>query len=318
MMNNYKISTKITFSLLIFLFFFSCKTSKQSAVGNEWNYDNFRKTQLSFNSSDGKIKYIDKGKGEPILLLHGIPTSSWLYRKMIDGLADAGYRVIAPDMLGFGSSDNPKSYGLYTQAEHAKRILELMDHLGLESWNHVMHDAGGLWTWELINKAPEKIKRLILLNTIIYEEGFQPPIKMKPGFFAKASMWGYRNGITTNMLLKQLFKKGLVENNLTKSEIEGYKKPLLENKTNGMYYFFSQTCNGLPNYESAVKKVKAPTTIIWGKHDDMLVLEPQRERLMKDLAVKPEHLHVIEARHFIQEERPQEVNALILDFIKAN
>ena len=71
------------------------------------NYQSFRNSQKTFNSSGGNIRYVDQGTGDVILLLHGIPASSWLYRKMIDSLS-ADHRVIAPDMLGFGSSDNPK------------------------------------------------------------------------------------------------------------------------------------------------------------------------------------------------------------------
>ena len=147
-------------------------------------YSQFRDTQQSFLSSNGIIKYIDKGEGDVLLLLHGIPTSGWLYRKMIDELSN-NYRVIVPDMLGFGSSDSPKGYDIYSPQEHAKRLLELMSSLKIESWNHVFHDAGGLWTWELMKTASEKIKALIILNTIIFEEGFNPPIRFKKGIRVK-------------------------------------------------------------------------------------------------------------------------------------
>ena len=99
-----------------------------------------------------------------LLLLHGVPTSSWLYRKMIDELSEH-HRIIAPDMLGFGSSDSPKGYDIYEPKEHGKRILELMDFLQIKSWNHVFHDAGGLWTWELLSRSPERIEKLIILNS---------------------------------------------------------------------------------------------------------------------------------------------------------
>jgi len=112
-------------------------------------YTDFRKSQEAFVSEDGDMKYIDRGKGEVVVLLHGVPTSGWLYRKMIDSLVDKGYRVIVPDMLGFGSSDSPKGYDLYTPEAHSKRLLALMDSLEIKNWNHVFHDAGGLWTWEL-------------------------------------------------------------------------------------------------------------------------------------------------------------------------
>jgi len=96
---------------------------------------------------------------------HGVPTSSWLYRKLIDPLVASGYRVIAPDMLGFGNSANPKGYTIYDKKEHARRILGLMEHLKINNWHHVMHDAGGLWTWELFKQAPSKISKLTIKVT---------------------------------------------------------------------------------------------------------------------------------------------------------
>jgi len=280
-------------------------------------YDEFRSQQNAFESEDGAIRYIDKGTGPVILLLHGIPTSSWLYRKMIDPIADKGYRVIAPDMLGFGSSDSPKGYDLYDAEQHAKRLTALMAHLNVDSWTHVMHDAGGIWTWETFIKNPVKIEKLVILNSIIYEEGFEPPIRMKRGVFTKISMWMYKNGITTKLLLNQLFKVGLMENNLTKAEIEGYKRPLREGKTNGMYNFFSKTCQELPDYSPVLKeKVDIPVAVIWGKHDEMLLWTPLADRVITDLNIAASDVHILDAKHFIQEEMPDEIVELICDFAK--
>lgn len=298
------------------LTFFSCGTNKNIPNKSNLTYSQFRSDQKSFKSSDGTLKYIDKGKGKVILLLHGVPTSSWLYRKMIDGLVNSGYRVIAPDMLGFGNSDNPKGYEIYNAKEHGKRILELMNSLKVKTWSHVTHDAGGLWTWELLKMDKKRIENLIILNTIAYEEGFKPPIRMKKGFFSRTSMWMYRNGITTNFLLKKLFKMGLNENNLSKIDIEGYKKPLLEGKTKGMYYFFSKTCYALPDNNKLIKSLDIPVTIIWGKNDEMLQIMPQKEKIKNALNIDEKDIHIIDAKHFIQEEKPQEINKIIIKFLK--
>ncbi len=280
-----------------------------------WNYSDFRSNQQSFTSDEGILRYIDRGEGPVILLLHGVPTSSWLYRRMIDGLVDGGHRVIAPDMLGFGNSDSPKGYDIYSGENHATRLLALMDHLGIDKWSHVMHDAGGLWTWEMIKKSPEKVENLIILNSIIYEEGFHPPMRMEPGIFAKIAMWGYNNGITTKTLLNKLFDMGLNEDDLTKADIEGYKKPLLENKTKAMYYFFTQTCNELPKYQQVLQNLDTPAMVIWGKNDEMLQWTPQSEQVKKDLKIQDRDVHILDAKHFIQEEQPDVINKLILDFI---
>ena len=66
-----------------------------------------------------------------------------------------------------------------------------MDFLEIKNWNHVFHDAGGLWTWELLRLSPERITNLIILNSVIYEEGFKPPIRFKKGFLAKFIMKMY-------------------------------------------------------------------------------------------------------------------------------
>ncbi len=303
--------------LSVVLFFTACKPYQSTTMRPEQlTYDTFREQQESFSTSDGTIKYIDQGEGPVIVLLHGVPTSGWLYRKMIDPLVAGGYRVIAPDMLGFGSSDSPKGYDVYSEEKHAQRLLELMDHLAINSWTHVMHDAGGLWTWELMEQAPDKFEKLVILNTIIYEEGFDPPIRFEPGFMARTAMWSYRNGITTNIMLKGLFKEGLTKNNLNKTDIEGYKRPLKEGKTRAMYYFFTQTCNALPEYQPMIQKMDMPTTIIWGKNDSFLKLDPQQEAIQKDLGIKDKDIHTLEAKHFIQEEKPEEIVQMILEFIK--
>ncbi|EDP72737.1 predicted Hydrolase or acyltransferase (alpha/beta hydrolase superfamily) protein [Flavobacteriales bacterium ALC-1] len=278
-------------------------------------YSQFRNEQQTFLSPHGNLKYIDKGQGEAIVLLHGIPTSGWLYRKMIDELSQ-NYRVIVPDMIGFGSSDSPKGYKLYEPKEHAKRLLTLMQYLKINSWSHVFHDAGGLWTWELLKKAPEKISKLVILNTIIYEDGFNPPIRFKKGFIAQCIMAMYSNGITTNMMLKGLFKTGLLDNAImSKSDMEGYRKPMLEGKVKAMYHFFTNTCNDLPDYSSVFENLNIPKLLIWGKHDDFLVIDKMKSKVFSNLKLKEENVHLIEAKHFIQEEKPKAINELILNFL---
>ncbi len=297
------------------LLMYSCSSKKVIPMQeDQMSYQAFRNQQHSFQSADGTIKYIDQGVGDVIVLLHGVPTSGWLYRNMIDELAKE-YRVIVPDMLGFGSSDSPKGYDIYSESNHAKRLLALMDALEIETWNHVMHDAGGLWTFELLKQDSRRIKKLVMLNSIVFEEGFKPPMRMEPGFMAKAAMWGYRNGITTNLMLKGLFKTGLQVNNLTKQDVEGYKQPLLEGKTRAMYYFFTQTCAALPDYTSLTQEISISTRVIWGSHDEFLLWNPQKSEVMTNLSIPQADVSLIDAKHFIQEEKPEEIVLLIQSFL---
>lgn len=289
----------------------SCHTSKHMNKTSAYNYEEFTSQQKHFASKDGNIAYVDKGAGQVILLVHGFPTSSWLYRKMITDLVGRGYRVIAPDMLGFGNSDNPKGYNIYNSKKQAERLLALMDHLNINTWCHVMHDAGGIWTWELIDQAPERISHLVMLNTIVYEEGFNPPIRMKQGALAKTSMWLYRNGITTNLMMNQLVKSALIEKSLSKEEKIGYKKPWLDGKTRAMYFFLSNTCNTFTDYSYVFEKINVPVAIVWGKEDNMLMIDPQLEKIKKNFSVDDKNIHLLNAKHFIQEEEPLTICKII-------
>ncbi len=279
------------------------------------NYFKYRADQQFFVSQEGKIAYIDQGtSNNVILLLHGVPTSGWLYRKMMLLLVDKGYRVIVPDMLGFGNSDNPESYHIYHEKKHAKRLLGLMDYLRIDSWIHVFHDAGGLWTWELLKLAPQNVKKLIILNTIIYQEGFKPPMRFGKNWFTKTVMSLYVSKLFNGFLVNQLLKKGLSKS-LSDESLEGYKLPLLEGKVRGMYYFFSRTCHLLPNYKNLLPTLKIPALVIWGKNDPFLKWDPQAEQVIHDLKIKPDNVHVIDAKHFIQEDCADQIVNIINDEI---
>ena len=302
---------------LAFIILFICLSTlyscKSVPAEEKTLYTHFINQQKNFSTTHGNIKYIDQGKSNKvILLLHGVPCSSWLYRKMIPQLVQKGYRVIAPDMLGYGNSDNPKGYDVYNNSSHAKRILDLMDHLKIEHWHHVMHDAGGLWTWEIFKQAPDKIQKLTVLNSIVYPEGFFPPIRMKKGWFAKTAMWMYHNNITTNKMLNMFYEEALNKKSLlNEQEKWGYKKPLLQKKTRGMYYFFTQTCNDLPDYSSIFENINIPVQFIWGKNDEILQITPQLEHIKKGFKITNENIHLLDTKHLLQEEKPAEITALI-------
>ncbi len=291
---------KIIYLLLIQFLFIQCKAYQVNSKRNEMEYNTYRIQQKFWNSPNGKIAYIDKGEGKPLLLLHGVPTSGWLYRKMIDPLVEKGYRVIVPDMLGFGNSDSPDGYDVYDKANHAKRIIGLMNYLNINNWHHVMHDAGGLWTWELFKQDPNKIYRLTILNTIIYKEGFNPPVNMKQGNMAKLAMWSYRN--FTQMSLKMLFKNGTDTIKMSKADIEGYAMPFKEGKTKALYKFFTTNTKSIPNYSSVIKQINIPTQVIWGINDTILLWNKDKELVIKDLKIKSENIHILNKNHFLQEE----------------
>lgn len=300
------------FFIIISVSLLNCKAYQQETQVGDTIYEQFSAVQKTWTSPDGDIAYIDKGSGTPLLLLHGVPTSGWLYRKMIDSLANNGYRVIVPDMLGFGNSAHPRGYDIYSKQAHAKRILGLMAYLKIDHWHHVMHDAGGLWTWELFKLAPNKISALTILNSIIYQDGFCPPLQIKKGLLGKLIMWGYRT--KTNLMVKKLFQQGTNGHPMSKADVEGYIAPLRKGKTDALYTFFTSNTKAIPDYSNILKNIKIPVQVIWGTDDAILVWDKQANAVAQDLKLKETDIHLLSKNHFLQEEAPHEVIAYILAF----
>ena len=114
---------------------------------------------------DGRrMHYVDEGAGDPVLLLHGEPTWGFLYRRMIPPLSAVG-RVIAPDLFGFGRSDKPLSQDEYTYDGHYRSLERLALELDLRGLTIVVHDWGGPIGLRLAISHPERVERLVILNT---------------------------------------------------------------------------------------------------------------------------------------------------------
>jgi len=115
-----------------------------------------------------RTHYVDVGAGPRVLLcLHGEPTWSYLYRRMIAPFADAGWRVIAPDLPGFGRSDKPTDEGFYTFDMHRDFLLDFVERLGLRGIALAVQDWGGLLGLTLPMEMPERFERLLVMNTTL-------------------------------------------------------------------------------------------------------------------------------------------------------
>ena len=116
-----------------------------------------------------RVHHLDEGtspEGETVLLLHGEPSWSYLYRKMVPVLSEAGLRVVAPDLVGFGRSDKPASRQDYTYARHVEWMrAALFDELGLSGITLVGQDWGGLIGLRLVAEHPERFRRVMAANT---------------------------------------------------------------------------------------------------------------------------------------------------------
>ncbi len=131
--------------------------------------------QPNYLEWDGlRLHYLDEGRGAPVMLFHGEPTWSYLYRKVAAVLIEAGYRVVAADLPGFGRSDKPVDPAFYTYDRHVAAMAAIAEHLGLEGATAVVQDWGGPIGLRLAVEGPGRFTRLSILNTALFT-GQGPP-----------------------------------------------------------------------------------------------------------------------------------------------
>ena len=121
----------------------------------------------------------DEGAGDAVLLVHGVPVSSWRWRRMLPALASRGLRAFAPDLPGTGLSGRPVDFD-YSWTGLGRHLVATADTLGLDKFHLVVHDIGGPVSFELATTMPERVASLTVLDTIVEPYGFRKPLPMKP------------------------------------------------------------------------------------------------------------------------------------------
>lgn len=119
-----------------------------------------------------RMHYVDEGRGAPVLLLHGEPTWSYMYRDVIPALVQAGYRCVAPDFVGFGKSDKVLDDDWYVIERHVESIRAFIEALDLRDVTLVVHDWGGPIGLRQAVDMPGRFARLVILNTWLHHHGF--------------------------------------------------------------------------------------------------------------------------------------------------
>ncbi|MFT4799703.1 MAG: haloalkane dehalogenase [Candidatus Azotimanducaceae bacterium] len=139
------------------------------------NLANFNFKPNYHHWQDMKVHYLDEGPkdGPVMLLMHGMPSWSYLYRDIIPLLVDAGFRCIAPDHLGFGKSDKPTDIHWYTIARHTEVLTSLIVHLDLNDITLLCQDWGGPTGLAQAAMMPARFSRLVIMNTWLHHEGYE-------------------------------------------------------------------------------------------------------------------------------------------------
>ena len=258
-----------------------------------------------------KVAYTDLGEGEPVILLHGIPTWSYLYHEVIPLLSPHA-RVLAPDFLGHGYSDKRDRFDRSLRAQ-TRMILAFMDALGLERATIVGHDTGGGVALIMGIEHPERVHRLVLSNIVAYDSwpiddmialGNPNWRTRSPKDVADFVASGLPDGLHGKNSLTEEFRAGIVA---PYSDEEG-KISLIRNAS-------ALNTNHTMALVDRHKEIRAPTLVLWGIHDPWQTIR-DGENLSREIPgarlVRIEH-----ASHWLQQDAPEDFAREILAFLAA-
>ncbi len=314
----------------------------------------FEPNYLEVNDGEGaklRVHYLDEGPadGEVILLMHGQPTWSYLYRHMIPGLVAAGHRVIAPDLVGFGKSDKPTSIDDYTYARHVSWMSQWLTALNLSKVTLFCQDWGGLIGLRLVTAFPERFARVIVANTGLptgmVPEEFTTTLKEAyetlpvveahelgerfkdtsgiPGFM----YWRKFCAETPDLDIGKVVAFVTAGKNIEEDSMAAYNAPFpSEEYKAGARKFPSLV--PLFHDEAEVEENKQAWAILESFDKPLLtafsdndpVTAGGEKRFQKSVpgAQGQKHITIANAGHFLQEDQPEACVQAILAFIKAN
>jgi pimeloyl-ACP methyl ester carboxylesterase len=268
-----------------------------------------------------RIFYREAGPADApvVLLLHGFPTSSHMFRNLIPLLADR-YRVIAPDYPGFGESDVPdRKQFRYGFAHYADLMNALAERIGAKRYALYLFDYGAPIGYRLALKHPERVSALIVQNGNAYEEGlgaFWNPIKAYWANPTDARREAIAYLVSRKTTQFQYFD-GVTDVSRVDPDNVGHDQPLLDRPGNreiqlDLFLDYGTNVPLYPQFQAFFRKYRPPTIIIWGKNDKVFPIEGAKPYL-RDL---PEaEYHLIDSGHFLLEDKLDVAGPLIRDFL---
>ena len=255
-----------------------------------------------------RIRYIDAGRGAPVVFLHGLGASMYAWRKNLAPVAAAGFRVIAFDNRGFGLSDKPAAP--YDNVAYARLAIALMDSLRLTDAVLVGHSMGGAIAAEVAIEYPQRVRGLVLVGSAGL--GVREPLLFR---IARWPMLGRLalalrgRGFTGRLLRATYFDPGKV----TETDVDQYYAPVAQPEyaralLGVLRQFRFDTLGG------RLDRIAAPTVVLWGEEDRWIPLA--LGRALAAGITRSAFLSVPRAGHSVQEEAPGDVNHLVIRFLK--
>jgi pimeloyl-ACP methyl ester carboxylesterase len=275
----------------------------------------------------GKLEIFYREAGDPgkptLLLLHGFPSSSHMFRNLFQQLSD-DYHLIAPDYPGFGYSACPDPSLFDYSFDHLAVIMEqFIDELKMRDISFYMQDYGGPIGFRIIQKRPELVKCLIIQNANVFLEGLGPDV-LKIGALTEANDVAGLDAAIENMMSLEGIKSQYVFGSSQPEIIspDSYhldhffiNQPGRKAVQKILFANYSSNFPRYPEWQAYLREYHPPLLITWGKNDTIF---PGQGALAYKRLLPDAELHLFEGSHFLLEEYGKEVAALIRSFLQKN
>jgi pimeloyl-ACP methyl ester carboxylesterase len=282
-----------------------------------------------------ELHVAEEGSGPPVILAHGFPELWYSWRHQLPALADAGYRVLAPDMRGFGDSSAPAEIEAYDSLTIAGDLIGLLDDIGAEKAVLVGHDWGANAVWWTALAHPERVAAVVGMSVPIVPRAPAPPIGLlrqglgedfymiwfqEPGVAEEALSRDVRRTFTTSRVWDANWAEGADDPRrpewLSEEELGVYVDTFSRTGfTGGLNWYRNLDRNWELTEPLADRRVDQPSLFIAGTRDPVLSFMPAEamDGMVSDLRGK---VMIEGAGHWVQQERPDEVNAALLGFLR--
>ena len=264
-----------------------------------------------------RLAHIDEGDGPTVVMLHGEPTWSYLYRKVMEPLLEAGYRCVVPDLPGFGRSDKPIDDRWYSYDNHTRAVTTLFEELDLREATIVVHDWGGPIGLRIAGTgAPERVSRIVAMDTGLFT-GHQ---QMSEAWLAFRDFVARTADLPIGMLVARGCKKeppGEV--------IAAYEAPFpnLESKAGPrsfppMIPLEPEAPGAAAGRAAAGALVEnpRPSLLLWADSDPALPLDPIGRQVQQLFPTAGELTVIEDAGHYLQEDKGEHIGMLIRDWLE--
>jgi len=274
---------------------------------------------------DGIFLHVARaGSGPPVILLPGFPENWRTWKHQIPALTAAGFAVLAPDLRGYNESDRPSQREAYHLKHLVADVAALVRATGRERAHVVGHDWGGILAWTFAGAHPELLDRLVILNAPhldIYRRLARGPSRqlLRSWYvllfrIPRLSEWAL--SARNFHLIRDLFRRQPFKPAFSDGETEAYIQALAKpGALTAALNWYRENAAPDAVHLARSARVDAPTLVIWGERDTSLGIELLDD--LKRVAPRVRVHRITDASHWVQNEAPDEVNRVLIEFLSA-